>query len=121
MGGIVEKKRMSKIPPHPGPGQIELSSIFEAVSDPIRRKILLKLSELGEANCSTFLIYAPKTNISYHISKLREAGITHTRLEGTQKFLTIRSEDLERKFPGLLDTILRSARLEEESEAPHTP
>lgn len=107
---------MSKNPIHPDPEQFDLSNIFEAVSDPIRRKILLKLSELGEANCSTFLVYARKTNISYHIGKLREAGITFTRMEGTQKFLTLRHEDLEKKFPGLLDSILESARREEAEE-----
>ncbi len=107
---------MSKNPPHPGLEQIELSSIFEAVSDPIRRKILIKLSEGGESNCSAFLVYAPKTNLSYHMGKLREAGIIQTRYEGTQRFSILRKDDLDRKFPGLLDTILKSAKAEAETE-----
>ncbi|TGK14125.1 transcriptional regulator [Leptospira fluminis] len=103
---------MSKTPPHPTLDQIQLSTIFEAVSDPIRRKILLKLLEVEEANCSAFLEYASKTNLSYHIGKLREAGLTKTRLEGTQKFLSLRNRDLEKKFPGLLRAILESSRKE---------
>ncbi|TGL64311.1 ArsR/SmtB family transcription factor [Leptospira sarikeiensis] len=103
---------MSKNPTHPGIEQIELNSIFEAVSDPIRRKILWDLSERGESNCSTFLVYAPKTNLSYHMSKLREAGLIFTRYEGTQRFSILRKEILEKKFPGLLDTILESIRIE---------
>ncbi|EPG74320.1 DNA-binding helix-turn-helix protein [Leptospira fainei serovar Hurstbridge str. BUT 6] len=105
---------MSKPFSHPALDQIELSAIFEAVSDPIRRKILLRLSELKEANCSTFLEYAPKTNLSYHIGKLREAGITKTRVEGTQKFLSLREQELEQKFPGLLEVILNSTRSEKD-------
>ncbi|TGM96144.1 ArsR/SmtB family transcription factor [Leptospira dzoumogneensis] len=107
---------MSKQPTHPNLDQIELNSIFEAVSDPIRRKILLDLSEKGESNCSTFLIYAPKTNLSYHMGKLRDAGMIFTRYEGTQRFSIIRKDDLEKKFPGLLDTILKSAKIENKQE-----
>ncbi|PJZ76885.1 ArsR/SmtB family transcription factor [Leptospira neocaledonica] len=107
---------MSKQPTHPNLDQIELNSIFEAVSDPIRRKILLDLSEKGESNCSAFLIYAPKTNLSYHMGKLRDAGMIFTRYEGTQRFSIIRKDDLEKKFPGLLETILKSVRIENDQE-----
>ncbi|TGK05114.1 transcriptional regulator [Leptospira langatensis] len=104
---------MSKHPTHPSLEQIELSSIFEAVSDPIRRKILVRLAEVEEAMCSAFLEYAPKTNLSYHIAKLRDAGLTYTRIEGTKKNLSLRRADMEKRFPGLLEAILESCKLEE--------
>ena len=40
---------------------------------------------------------------------LREAGIIRQRQEGTARLNTLRHEDLDARFPGLLDTILRAA------------
>jgi hypothetical protein len=35
--------------------------------------------------------------------------VTRTRVEGTQRFISLRRDDLERRFPGLLDAVLRAA------------
>jgi hypothetical protein len=40
---------------------------------------------------------------------LREAGIIDQRTEGTAKYNTLRRDDLEQRFPGLLDAVLNSA------------
>ncbi len=37
---------------------------------------------------------------------LREAGVTRTRVDGTQRYIALRRDDLEARFPGLLDSIL---------------
>ena len=52
-----------------------------------------------------------KTNISYHLAKLREAGVTRTEAVGTSRLISLRRADLELRFPGLLDSILASARI----------
>ena len=44
--------------------------------------------------------------MSHHARTLREAGIVRVRSLGTQRFLSIRTEDLEDRFPGLLKSIL---------------
>jgi DNA-binding transcriptional ArsR family regulator len=51
----------------------------------------------------------PKSSVSYHFKVLREAGVTRTRVEGTQRFISLRRDDLEMRFPGLLDAVLRAA------------
>jgi DNA-binding transcriptional ArsR family regulator len=43
---------------------------------------MLYLVEHGEENCSGFTSLASKTNLSYHLARLREAGVTRTRIEG---------------------------------------
>jgi hypothetical protein len=37
---------------------------------------------------------------------LREAGVISQRSEGTSRLNTLRREDLDARFPGLLDAIL---------------
>jgi DNA-binding transcriptional ArsR family regulator len=59
--------------------------------------------------CGQFLALGSKTNISYHLAKLREAGVTRTEAVGTSRLITLRRDDLDRRFPGLLDSIIASA------------
>lgn len=94
---------------HPTIEQIDLSAVLDAMSDPTRRDIVLRLVELGEGNCSGFLEFGSKTNLTYHYARLREAGITSTRVEGTQRIISLRLDDLETRFPGLMTAILSAA------------
>jgi DNA-binding transcriptional ArsR family regulator len=96
---------------HPRRDQIDLSAVLEALSEPIRRDIVRRLLAAGEAPCQAF-DYAPKTNLSYHYARLREAGVTKTRLVGPYRMISIRVEDLNARFPGLLDAIIAAARAE---------
>jgi DNA-binding transcriptional ArsR family regulator len=69
-----------------------------------------------EARCSTFAHLASKTNLTYHFAKLRAAGVTHARVEGTSRFISLRREDLEARFPGLLDTVINAARVSRQKQ-----
>jgi DNA-binding transcriptional ArsR family regulator len=97
---------MAKEIHHPTIDQIELSTVLDAMSDPTRREIVQRLVELGEENCSGFSEFGSKTNLTYHYARLREAGITSTRIEGTQRLISLRLHDLEERFPGLMTAIL---------------
>lgn len=103
---------MAKTIFHPETDQIELTTVLEALSDPIRRDIILGLFEEGEQNCSAFNGLSSKTNLTYHYVRLREAGLTRTRLMGTYRLITLRADDIESRFPGLLAPILAAARAE---------
>ena len=102
---------------HPEAGQISLSSVFDALSDPVRRLIVARLSEHGELNCSSFLDCGSKTAISYHLARLREAGLTVTRKDGKLHFMTLREADLEKRFPGMFTSIIASLREEAKVQA----
>ena len=51
---------------------------------------------------------AQKTKLSYHLRILREAGVTQTRAEGTTRLVSLRRDDLNARFPGLLDLVLKA-------------
>jgi DNA-binding transcriptional ArsR family regulator len=101
---------MAKELHHPDRDQIDLSAVLEALSEPTRREIVLRLLDEGEAPCGAFDSYAPKTNLSYHYARLREAGVTRTRLAGPYRMISVRVDDLAARFPGLLDSIVKASR-----------
>jgi DNA-binding transcriptional ArsR family regulator len=93
---------------HPPSDRLDLSLILDALSDPIRRKIVVRLASCTEAVCSSFGSCAPKTNLSYHFARLREAGLIRVRQEGTQRFTSLRLADVEARFPGLLPSVIEA-------------
>jgi len=97
--------------PHPATDQITLSNVLAALGDPTRLAIVgyLARREGRPTMCLKFTDFGSKTNISYHLAKLREAGITRTEVSGTSRLITLRRDDLDTRFPGLLDSIIASA------------
>jgi Predicted transcriptional regulators len=92
----------------PSIDQLSLSAILNALGDPIRLQIVKKLACGAEKTCSCCEIDMPKSALSHHFKVLREAGIIHVRIEGKQRFLSIRFNDLEQRFPGLLKAVIKS-------------
>jgi DNA-binding transcriptional ArsR family regulator len=97
--------------PHPATEQIELATVLAALSDPTRLAIVRQLAEAGETEtmCGSLGDYGSKSNLSYHLARLREAGVTRTRIEGTARYISLRRDDLDARFPGLLDSVIRAA------------
>jgi DNA-binding transcriptional ArsR family regulator len=94
---------------HPSRGELELGPILHALSDPVRLKIVAKLAGSGEHTCSSFDLPVTKSTCTHHFKVLREAGVIRQRQQGTSRLNTLRRDDLEARFPGLLDAILHSA------------
>lgn len=86
---------------------IELAEVLNALSDPTRLEIVRGLAADGERQCGSFDLGLTKATRSHHFKVLREAGLTYTRLEGTARFVTLRREELDARFPGLLDAVTR--------------
>jgi DNA-binding transcriptional ArsR family regulator len=105
----------------PAVEEISLSAVYDALSDPVRRLVIVRLAEHGELNCSCFLDYGSKTALSYHLARLREAGITRTRVEGKLRHISLRTADLDARFPGLLDAVVASALSEARGLGGNTP
>src|SRR2546421_10086485 len=95
---------------HPTRDEIELGAVLHDLSDPVRLKVV---HALAEASCeyATGSIDVPvtKSTCTHHFKVLREAGVIRQRQEGTSRLNTLRYEDLEARFPGLLRTVLRAA------------
>ncbi|MBH5372175.1 ArsR/SmtB family transcription factor [Bradyrhizobium glycinis] len=104
---------MSRTPHHPTRDQIELPMVLDCLSDPIRLAIVYQLAQQervsSELRCSDFSALSGKSNLAYHFAKLRECGLMQTRIAGTNRFMRLRREDLEARFPGLLDAVIKSA------------
>lgn len=95
---------------YPPVEEILLVEVLHALSDPIRLEIVRALDEArGALACVDIPVPVAKSTASHHYKVLRESGLLHAREEGTRRFYTVRREDLDRRFPGLLDTVLRSA------------
>jgi len=97
---------------HPRIDEVSLPEVLHALSDPVRLHIVQSLAERPEQSCSALATSVSKSTLSHHFKVLREAGITHTRANGTQRFVSLRADELEGRFPGLLDSVLRASRAE---------
>lgn len=93
---------------HPNVEQLSLSTILNALGDPIRLNIIKNLAHQSETTCACCNINLPKSALSHHFKVLRESGLIKVRIEGKQRFLSIRYEELEKRFPGLLNAIIQS-------------
>ncbi len=95
---------------HPTRSELELANVLHALSDPVRLRMVAALQGSdAEATCGSFDVPVTKSTCTHHFKVLREAGIIRQRQEGTARLNTLRRDDLEARFPGLLDTILQAA------------
>ncbi len=96
---------------HPDTNAIDLADVLTALGDGTRLAMIgqLATSREQELMCSQFLGLGSKTAMSYHLAKLREAGVVKVRPEGTKRLISLRRADLNQRFPGFLDAILTNA------------
>jgi DNA-binding transcriptional ArsR family regulator len=95
--------------PHPATEALDLATIMRTLGDPLRLEIVRLLADDKPRVCnelSSALGIPPSTG-SYHLRLLREAGVTRTRAQGTLRMITLRRDDLEERFPGLVDVLTR--------------
>jgi DNA-binding transcriptional ArsR family regulator len=95
---------------HPKRAEIELGAVLHALSDPMRLRIVTAIAaQGGELTCGACSLPVTKSTATHHFKVLREAGVIHQRAEGTSRLNKLRREDLDARFPGLLDSILEAA------------
>ncbi|MCM5704526.1 ArsR/SmtB family transcription factor [Larsenimonas salina] len=98
---------MPRVYPHPTPDDVSLAKVLFALSDPNRLAMVRLLATGASVNSIDLAPDMPKSTLTHHTGTLRKAGITTTRPEGRNCWITLRRDLLDTKFPGLLDTILR--------------
>ena len=93
---------------HPEVGSFDLATIMRALGDPLRIEIVRLVDQEGEILCTELYerLGLPNSTGSYNVRQLREAGVTRSRAIGTKRMISIRRDDLESRFPGLLDLVL---------------
>jgi DNA-binding transcriptional ArsR family regulator len=95
---------------HPDATALDLATIMRTVGDPVRLAIVRELRDGRERGCGDLqdVLGIPASTGSYHLRLLREAGVTRTRADGTSRLISLRRDDLESRFPGLVDVLTRS-------------
>jgi DNA-binding transcriptional ArsR family regulator len=96
---------------HPSTEDIDLATVLRTLGDPGRLEIVQLLARDGEQNCTALQdkLDMPVSTCSYHLKLLREAGVTRTRADGTLRYMSLRRDDLDARFPGLLDSLQAGA------------
>lgn len=98
---------------HPSIDDITVEGILHALSDPVRAAIYGDMAGAGCAQtCSTFQQVIdrtiPKSTLSQHFRTLREAGLIRSERQGVEMLNTTRCDEINRRFPGLLPSIMAS-------------
>ncbi|WP_460306687.1 ArsR/SmtB family transcription factor [Actinocorallia aurea] len=90
---------------HPDRADLSLDQVLHALSDPLRRDIAARLNRRGPLPCGDFQYPIAKSTLSHHLKVLRESGLVHTEIRGNTRIIHLRREDLDARFPGLLDAV----------------
>jgi DNA-binding transcriptional ArsR family regulator len=102
---------MSAEYPSPDIADVELVDVLGALADPTRLEIVRVLAD-GTAHPKTATDWGfdmQKSGLAYHFKALREAGITNTIVTGRNHSIQLRRTELDARFPGLLDALIRSS------------
>ena len=92
---------------HPDRNSLDISAVLHALSDPQRRGIVAELAASEAPRpCGSFAPGITKSTRTHHFRVLREAGLVEQWKEGTSKMSRLRREDIDARFPGLLDSVL---------------
>jgi DNA-binding transcriptional ArsR family regulator len=95
----------------PNLDEIDGVTVLQALSDPVRLEIVRQLAGctgLSELKCGAIELPVTKSTASHHFKTLHAAGLTYEREQGTSKFISLRRGELDERFPGLLDSVLRA-------------
>ncbi len=89
---------------HPPVEAFDLATIMRTVGEPIRLDAVRLLADGRPRMCGEISreLGLPDSTCSYHLKLLREAGVTRSHARGTQRLISLRSDDLEARFPGLV-------------------
>jgi DNA-binding transcriptional ArsR family regulator len=95
--------------PQPSRDDIEIVTVLHALADPVRLELIRSLSKsVDPKSCAVdaYDVDISAPTLSHHWRVLREAGLTTTMVEGRTRWVELRTEDIDARFPGLLSAVL---------------
>jgi DNA-binding transcriptional ArsR family regulator len=98
---------------------VTIDVVLSALADPVRLTLVRAFAAAGDWTCGSDVLKATgvtigRSTLSHHIKVLRDAGLIRTRVDGIRRLVTLRYDEVEHRFPGLL------AMLREPGRAPVT-
>lgn len=92
---------------HPSREDLCIDDVLTSLADPVRRMIVRRLADQAhEQTCVALELPVAKSTASHHFRVLRESGVIQQVYEGASIMNSVRREDLDARFPGLLDAVL---------------
>ncbi|GAA1081184.1 helix-turn-helix domain-containing protein [Streptomyces rhizosphaericus] len=93
---------------HPPISDVAITDVLFALSDPARLALARQLVDgpMDMAACSATGGPVPKATKSHQLKVLREAGVVRNVAKGRGRLLSLRRDELDAVFPGLLDSVL---------------
>ncbi|WP_033433924.1 ArsR/SmtB family transcription factor [Saccharothrix syringae] len=102
---------MTSLLPHPAREEIRIEAVLHALADPVRLRIVRALAEHADGlSCGVLDLGVTASTLTHHVRTLREAGVVHVRPRGTSRISTLRRDDLDALYPGLLNGLLAAPR-----------
>ena len=98
-------------PEAPELATVDVLTVLQALSDPVRLEIVRQLAGSDETGlmCGQIVLRVSKSTGSHHLKTLHLAGVTAERQQGVCKYISLRRAELDARFPGLLDSVLKAA------------
>jgi DNA-binding transcriptional ArsR family regulator len=94
----------------PAVQDIQLPRVLAALADQHRLAAVRFVARHGESWCAQVIEEAAlpmtKPTFSHHLRILREAGIIAKRIQGARGYMSLRKDDLDLRFPGLIDSVI---------------
>jgi DNA-binding transcriptional ArsR family regulator len=93
---------------HPRVEELEVGVILLALADANRRRVVAELAAGPDEErlCASFDLPVGKSSRTRHWRVLREAGLVYQRDAGNGLYMRLRKEDLDRRFPGLIQAVI---------------
>lgn len=111
MFGMSPKATSAAIYVYPDRDEIRIEAVLQALADPVRLSMIRQLANSRtDISCSGFDVSVTKSTLTHHLRTLREAGLIMGRKQGTTRLNSLRRDDLDALFPGLLQGILAAPR-----------
>ncbi|MQY04728.1 ArsR/SmtB family transcription factor [Actinomadura macrotermitis] len=94
--------------PQPARADIDFIALMHALADPVRLRMVGLLADGRERTCLGVVeaLGMNASTMSHHFRVLRESGVTSTRKTGRVRYVTLRRDDLDARFPGVLDAAI---------------
>jgi len=111
---------------HPAIEDVTVETVLHALSDPVRVAIFAQIAgSEGVQTCSDFLVVreqtVPKSTLSQHFKVLREAGLIRSERHGVEMHSTSRCVEIEKRFPGLIPSIVKALKIQSGGKIPSLP
>jgi len=95
----------------PDLADIDVLTILQALSDPVRLEMVRQLASCPAEDglkCGQMRLPVKKAAASHHLKVLWEAGLVDAEKQGVYKIIWLRRDELDRRFPGLIDSVLQA-------------